>query len=215
MQLTVNQRLIAIIAGAIVALLATGLIGFLGSQRLSETLRHTDQTLIHSLATLSGIERDFLLIRVNALYHLSYDRPERKVPHERIVRRNIESIEKQLQEYAAGLAVTARDRELLQRDRQLFEQYRSALEKVLSASNSANREAAVLLIESEWKPAGERLTLALAEHARYKERLVEQMAHESMQSGQRNSLAVLIATLAGIVLVTAAGLLLKRNLAAL
>ena len=80
MRFTVNQRLLAIIAGAVLAVLITGLIGFFSSQKLSEELKYTDENIIRSLGILSGIERDFLLIRVNALYHLSYDEHSRRPP---------------------------------------------------------------------------------------------------------------------------------------
>ncbi|GAA5786081.1 hypothetical protein GCM10007860_24680 [Chitiniphilus shinanonensis] len=212
MQLTVNQRLVAIIIGALIALLVTGLIAFFSSQKLSEELRQTDQMVIHSLSTLSSIERNFLLIRVNALYHLSYDKPELKAPHEQVIRRNIGEIEKQLKEYESGLAANRRDSELLHQDRRLFDAYLAALEKVLAASNALDRETAIVVVENEWKPAGERLTQALSEHARYKERLVDQVVQQSLQSGQRNTLVATVATIAGAVLVVAAGLLFKRSL---
>ncbi|WP_169307356.1 MCP four helix bundle domain-containing protein [Chitiniphilus eburneus] len=212
MQLTVNQRLVAIMAGALIALLGAGLIAFFGSQKLSEDLRQTDQAVIHSLATLSSIERNFLLIRVNALYHLSYDEADLKKPHEQVILRNISEIERQFREYESGLAANPRDNDLLRQDRRLFAIYRTALDKVLAASNARDREAAIVVVESEWKPAGERLTQALSEHARYKERLVEQVVQQSLQSGQRYTLVAVVATVAGAVLIIAAGLLFKRSL---
>ena len=54
MQLTVNQRLLAIMGGAVLALLITGLIGFLSSQKISDELKFTDENIIRSLAILSS-----------------------------------------------------------------------------------------------------------------------------------------------------------------
>ncbi len=82
MSFSVNQRLVAIIAGAVIAVLITGLIGFFSSQQISDELKYTDENIIRSLGILSGAERDFLLIRVNALYHLSYEERSKKAPHE-------------------------------------------------------------------------------------------------------------------------------------
>lgn len=49
MRFTVNQRLLAIISGAVLAVLITGLIGFFSSQKLSEELKYTDENIIRSL----------------------------------------------------------------------------------------------------------------------------------------------------------------------
>ena len=188
MRFTVNQRLLAIIAGAVLAVLITGLIGFFSSQKLSEELKYTDENIIRSLGILSGIERDFLLIRVNALYHLSYDEHSRKAPHEATIRRNIQEIQKRL-----------------------FEIYLAALEKVLEKSNDRDKEAAVVVVESEWKPAGERLTAAFAEHSHYKERLVDEVVLRSMDSGRRGAWFVLVVAFFCIALLVGVGYLFRRS----
>ncbi|WP_028454471.1 MCP four helix bundle domain-containing protein [Chitinilyticum litopenaei] len=212
MLFTVRQRLFAIVGGAILALLITGLIGVLGSRQVADELEFTDENIIRSLAILSSVERDFLLIRVNALYHLSYDDAQRKAPHEATIRRNIAEIRERLAEYGKDLAVNARDRELLASDEALLAVYLDALDRVLDASRRHDREQAVIIIESEWKPAGERLTAAFAEHMRYKERLVDQVVQQSMQTGRRTALIIIVATIAGILFVLAAAWLFRRSL---
>ncbi len=212
MSFSVNQRLLAIIAGAVIAVLITGLIGFFSSQQISAELKYTDENIIRSLGILSGAERDFLLIRVNALYHLSYDERSKKAPHEATIRRNIQEIQKRLADYEQNLIINSRDRELLQNDKQLFAIYLAALEKVLEKSNDRDREAAVVVVESEWKPAGERLTAAFADHSRYKEQLVDQVVLQSMNKGRRGAWIVLLVTVVCALLLVAFGLLFKSRL---
>jgi len=212
MGFSVNQRLMAIIFGAVAAVLITGLIGFFSSQKITEELKYTDENIIRSLGILSSAERDFLLIRVNALYHLSYDKHTQKAPHETTIRHNILEIQKRLAEYEQSLIINNRDRELLRTDKELFAIYLAALEKVLEKSNAQDREGAVIVVESEWKPAGERLTAAFADHSRYKEQLVDQVVLQSMDSGRRGAWVVLLVTVFCALLLVGIGYLFKRSL---
>lgn len=212
MNLGVNQRLIAIVLGAVTALIITGLIGFFSSQKMTEELKYTDANIIRSLSILSSAERDFLLIRVNALYHLSYLDRVKKTPHEETIRHNIQEIQKRLTEYEKDLVVNERDREYLRNDQQLFAIYLQALEKVLQFSNENDREAAVVVVESEWKPAGDRLTAAFTEHSHFKERLVDQIVQQSLDTGQRNSWLLLLVMLLGVLFVVGVGYVFRKSL---
>lgn len=212
MKLSVNQRLMAVVFGGVAALLITGLIGFFSSQKVTEELKYTDANIIRSLAILSSAERDFLLIRINALYHLSYIERSKKAPHEETIRHNIVEIQKHLAEYEKSLIVNERDREYLRNDQQLFAIYLQALEKVLQHSNDNDREAAVVVIESEWKPAGDRLTAAFTEHSHFKERLVDQIVQQSLDTGQRNSWLLLLVMILGVLLVVGVGYVLRKSL---
>ena len=79
MNMSISWRLAVMSAGAVVALIVVGLLGYTTSQQISADLKHTSENVIRSLGLLSDAERNFLLIRVNGLYHLSYDDPEKKL----------------------------------------------------------------------------------------------------------------------------------------
>ncbi len=212
MKFGILQRFNAVVGGAILAVIITGFIGFFSSQSISEEIEFTDENIFRSLALLSSIERDFLLIRVNALYHLTYEDPEKQAPHEATIRHNIEQIQLHLDEYGKTLVVDSQDSELLKRDRELFAEYLDALEKALAASNAGRRVEALAIVEREWKPAGERLTTAFAKHANYKEKLVDQEMQQSMRSGRRNSWILLAVTALGVLLVLVVAWLFRRSL---
>jgi hypothetical protein len=212
MKFGILQRFNAVVGGAILAVIITGFIGFFSSQSISEEIEFTDENIFRSLALLSSIERDFLLIRVNALYHLTYEDPEKQAPHEATIRHNIAQIQLHLDEYGKTLLVDSKDSELLKRDRELFAEYLDALEKALAASNAGRRVEALAIVEREWKPAGERLTTAFAKHAHYKERLVDQEMQQSMRSGRRNSWILLTVTALGVLLVLGVAWLFRRSL---
>lgn len=212
MSFGILQRFHAVVGGAILAVVVTGLIGFFSSQWMSEEIEFTDENIFRSLAVLSSIERDFLLIRVNALYHLTYEDPLKQAPHENTIRHNIAQIQLHLQNYQNELVVNRKDGELLQRDRELLDEYLIALEKALAASKAGKRIEALAIVESEWKPAGERLTAAFSDHAQYKERLVDQVMQQSMHSGRRNSWILLGFTVFAVLLVLTVAYLFQRSL---
>jgi len=211
---SVNQRFVAIIAGAVLSLLLIGLIGVLSTRQMADELEYTDESIIRSLAILSGIERDFLLIRVNALYHLSYSEVSKKEPHEATIRHNIAETQNLLDEYRRTLVVNARDKELIEQDIRLFNVYLAALDKVLAHSNANQKEAAVVVVESEWKPAGDSLTSALAQHAHFKEQFVEQAVQRSMQSGRRQTWVIVLLTVLGVLGVVVAAYFFRKSLVA-
>lgn len=213
MNLTINQRLMAIIAGAVAALSLIGLIGFFSAQMMTNELKYTDENIIRSVATLSSAERDFLLIRINALYHLSYTDPAKKVQHEVTIREKIKTVTLRLEEYEQDLVIDDTDRVLLRTDKQLFANYLVVLERVLESSRNNDRASAEIAIENEWKPIGDRLTDAFTEHTRYKEKLADEQVRQSLYTGQRNSMLTLLATLVAVVFVIAIGWLVKRGIA--
>ena len=61
------------------------------------------------------------------------------------------------------------------------------------------------MVESEWKPAGERLTAAFADHSRYKEQLVDQVVMQSMGNSQRGAWVVLLVTVFCIAMLAGIG----------
>lgn len=100
MNLTINQRLMAIIAGAVAALALIGLIGFFSAQTMTNELKYTDENIIRSVAILSSAGAGFpVLIRVNALYHLSYTQKSKKDPHETTIKEKIREVQLRLEEY--------------------------------------------------------------------------------------------------------------------
>ena len=85
MKLSISQRLIVMITGAILALLLVGSLGYLNARAITADLQYTNDNIITSLNRLSQAQSAFLLIRVNTLYHLYYQDPARKARHEEVV----------------------------------------------------------------------------------------------------------------------------------
>jgi len=211
MKLTISQRLIVMIAGSISALLLVGILGVWNAQKITNDLKYTNDNIISSLNILSRAEASFLLIRVNTLYHLSYQDAAKKSPHEEVVKQKIEDVNKLLADYEK-LSSDSKDKALLDSDKQLFAAYVQALDKVLEKSRANDVEGANAVIESDWKPAGNKLTAAFQEHAKFNNELADQVVKNAVDTGRRNNILTLLAGIIGIVLTGGIGLMLRQGI---
>ncbi|MBS1155475.1 MAG: methyl-accepting chemotaxis protein [Proteobacteria bacterium] len=211
MKLTISQRLVMMITGSISALLVIGALGFYSTRQVTNDLKYTNDSLISNLNTLARAENSFLLIRVNALYFLSYDDPAKKTPHEDVIKQKIQEINTLLGDYEKR-ATDSKDKSLLDADKQSFANYTQILEKVLARSRDNDREGANAIVESEWKPAGNKLTTAFQEHAKFNNELAVSVVNNATEAGQRNSMITLVTLALGIVLAGGIGLMLRRGI---
>ncbi|MDR3413981.1 MAG: HAMP domain-containing methyl-accepting chemotaxis protein [Formivibrio sp.] len=213
MKLTIASRLLVMIAGSIAALLLVGALGFYSTRQVTNDLKYTNENIISNLNTLARAENTFLVIRVNALYFLSYDDPAKKAPHEEVIKQKIQEVNSLLGEYEKK-ATDNQDKSLLDADKQSFANYTQILEKVLERSRANDREGMNAVVENEWKPAGGKLTTAFQEHAAFNNDLATKIVKNATQTGRRNNILTLIALATGIVLTSGIGLLLRRNISA-
>lgn len=211
MKITIRWRLAVMSAGAVLALIIVGLLGYTTAQKIKDDLKLTNDNVIRGLGLLSDAESSFLLIRVNGLYHLSYDDQAKKAPHDSAITKNIDDIRKGFSEYEK-LVTDSRDKSLLEEEKKLFASYLIALDRMLEKSRANDREGANVVIEDEWKPAGGKLTSAFAEHKRYNENLASDLARNAASTAQRNSAIIIWAALSGILLLGIMSFLLNRGI---
>ncbi len=211
MKLNISQRLIGMILISALALIAGGFIGYLNIQRLTNDLKYTHDNLISSLDTLSKIESNFLLIRVNGLYHISYDDSAKKAAHEKVINETTQAIESLFGAYEKQ-TVDAENLTLLQQDKTLFADYVQAMNHVLEKSRDNDRDAVDAIIESEWKPAGNKLTEALIAHRAHNQKLADQTVTNAVESGNRSILFTIVATAIGVGLMALLGWLIRQSI---
>jgi methyl-accepting chemotaxis protein len=209
--MTISKRLILMSVVTAVALVAVGLLGYGAVRQITADMKYTSEKVIRSLGLLGSAESNFLLIRVNGLYHLFYDDAARKAPHEAAIRDFSGAIRKALADYENSVS-DERDKALLSDDKELFAAYLVALDRMLEKSRAIDHAGANAVIENEWKPAGAKLTQAFAEHRRYNEKLASDLAQHAADVGQRNAIVTAIATAAGALFVLAMGFVLSRGI---
>lgn len=211
MKFSIAQRLMLLVTGAVITLLVVGLMGYSSSKSVTEDLQYTNDNIITSLNILSRAEAAFLLIRVNALYHLSYDDAAKKAPHDEVIKQKIQEINTLFVNYEK-LTSDGKDKTLLEADKSLFADYILALDKVLEKSRANDREGANALIETDWKPAGNKLTAAFQAHAKFNDDLADSIVKTAVSKGHQNNAIVLAFMILGIVVAGSLGLLLRNGI---
>ena len=211
MRLTISMRLIWMILIATSALACVGLVGYSNTQKLTQDLKFTHNTIIANLEILSKAESEYLLLRVNGLYHISYDDPGKKSQHEAVIKQKVQNIESLFDQYAKN-TTDANNLQLLEADKKLFANYTHALNQILAKSRENDREGTYQLQENAWKPAGEKLTQALNEHRQYNQKLAEDTEQGAIENGQFSSLLMAIATGVGVLLAALIGLISRKRI---
>ena len=211
MNLTISKRLALMSAGTVLALLAVGLMGYTTARQITADMKFTSENVIRSLGLLSGAESSFLLIRVNGLYHLSYEDAAKKASHDNVIKELADGIRKNLSEYEK-VVVDPQDKSLLEEDKKLFSTYLVALERMLEKSRVNDAAGADAVVENEWKPAGGQLTQAFAKHKEYNEKLASGLAQKAADTGGRNAMIIALVTIVGASLVSFMSLLLSKGI---
>ncbi len=211
MRLTISMRLIWMILIATSALACVGLVGYSNTQKLTQDLKFTHNTIIANLEILSKAESEYLLLRVNGLYHISYDDPGKKSQHEAVIKQKVQNIESLFDQYAKN-TTDANNLQLLEADKKLFANYTHALNQILAKSRENDREGTYQLQENAWKPAGEKLTQALNEHRQYNQKLAEDTEQGAIENGQFSSLLMAIATGVGVLLTALIGFISRKRI---
>lgn len=211
MKLNISQRLIGMILVSALALIVGGFIGYINVQRLTNDLKYTHDNLNSSLDALSKIESNFLLIRVNGLYHTYYDDAAKKAQHETVINEKIQAIESLFGTYEKQ-ALDAENLTLLKQDQALFADYVQALNRVLEKSRTNEREAVDAIIESDWKPAGNKLTEVLIAHRIHNQQLADQTVNNAVESGKRSLQFTIVATAIGVGLMALLGWLIRQSI---
>ena len=210
MKLTISQRLIGMILISSIALVVSGIIAYLNTQQLTKDLKFTHDTVISNLDLLSQAESNFLLIRVNGLYHISYEDPAKKALHEKNIHEKSQAIEALI----AKLENNTRDegnRNLLASDKMLFANYVQAMGHALEKSRENDRAGTDAVVEAEWKPAGDKLTQAFLAHKQYNQKLAEETVQSAVENGQHSSLYIILTTVLGTCLTALIGFVLRQG----
>lgn len=211
MKLTISQKLIAMITGSIGALLVVGVMGYFTVSQTLEHLEYTHDNILTNLNLLSRSEAEFLLIRVNALYFLSYDDPAKRIPHEQAIHQKIEEIQQLFRAYEKN-TTNAQDKTLLESNKKLLTDYAAILDRLQDKVKNNDREAANNIVENEWKPAGSKLATAFQEHTKFNQNQAEKLVKSAVETGQRNNILTMLAGAIGIVLTGGIGLMLRQGI---
>lgn len=196
---SISKQLRTMALSSVIALVLIGAVGFFSIKSVTSEIELTSRRITRSLWLLSEIESRFLQIRINGLYHLSYASFPSKNRHEQNIRQLTDDIQNYFAEYET-VAVDAQEKNFLTEDKRLFSVYLRALNRMLERSRANDHAAASKIVETEWKPAGEKLTRAFAEHKKFDAELISQIADKAVGKGLDNAILVVVLTIVGTLL---------------
>ncbi|GAA5177818.1 methyl-accepting chemotaxis protein [Niveibacterium umoris] len=211
MKLSIAKRLWLLVWGAVLALVAVGLVGGFVARTAMNSLDGVHKKTLPAIETLTAIERNFFLIRVNAYAHILADAAERKSALEQTIDAARSAVADALKHYEEHLVDDA-DRALLDTDRKSVDAYVVILAEVLEASRRNDTAAAREIIVSRWKPAGDAVTANLKAHNEYHKRLADEQSARAEADSRNGQLLAWGIIVVGAALVLAAGFLLVRDI---
>ena len=204
--MTIAQRVIALIAAAILGLAVLSGISYVQLDKVYGKANYGNENTVPSIETLHRASIAYYQIRTVTLYHVlsshiaSNNADEIKRDLDKKVKEAVAETEKHLKDYEA-LVSGAEDKRLLEHEKALLAEYAKGLNPVLAASREFRTDAAMEEI-TKMGDLPARLAAALEAHMKFNEDLGKHEAKEAAQeksSANVESIVVLLvaATLLG------------------
>jgi len=209
MELTIFRRLLLTVGGALLAVLAVAAVGGITTHSVSEELAHVHEVTLPAIERLTQVERNVLLMRLNAVRYLGIGDPAQGTGMEREIEVARQAAEESLSTHE-GFSTDAADGRLLAADRQAFSSYLAVLSEALAAMHDNDRESAKRILGEKLKPAGDACIAALDAHIAHEKLRAAELRERSERQMRRNEWLGWSVGVAGIVLGSLMGLSLIR-----
>lgn len=203
--MTIAQRVIALIAAALLSLAGLTAVNYTQLGNVYEEANYGNKKAVPSIESLHAASMTYFQIRTQTLYHIlnshtaSNNADEVKRDLEKKIRESITLMGKQLKDYES-LISDAEDKRLLEHEKALFAEYARGLDPILAASNEFRTDAAV----EEIVKLGDlptRLAAALEAHMKFNEETGKQMATKAAgEKSMATTIAIAVFVIAAVVL---------------
>ena len=209
--LSIARRLQVMVAVAIVALIVLAVSGAQVASNLRTSVTYTYTNALPSIVTISGINEDFLRLRLLVLYHFAVKEGEKKTSLESQIKTQKDKIREGLARYEKELLSDAKDKEMLEVDRKHFETYFSEIEAALERSRADDYDGL-------WATVGKatanmaQLTEAINAHKKYNDQLAGSLYKAAEQSDQRGQYIALSLVILSVLVVGGSGYLLLKSI---
>ncbi|GAA5164568.1 methyl-accepting chemotaxis protein [Viridibacterium curvum] len=171
MQLNITQRIFAMAAAAVVALLLVSCLGFAAVSRLSSTIDHANDNTMPSVETLASVQLNLmrLMLSVRTLISAPVNEIENSVQRLEAARRDLE---KQLDAYEK-LISDEEDKRLLGADRTTIAAFVATLPPIIEKARVFERANATELADRTMRPPAAAAMEALEAHRAYNAKLAK------------------------------------------
>jgi methyl-accepting chemotaxis protein len=210
MKTSIATRIWLMTAIGAFALIAVGLIGFLGTKKLQSAILTINNETIPSTTAIDDIKSQTFLTRVNALRHTLVIESSRKEAIDKEIAASRAFIDKRLQEYEK-LVNDETDKKMFAEDRKLYAVYLEALEKLLDLSRQNDNAFARVTLDKDVDPAAEKLRAALEAHQKYTREQAAATGKASEVAATRSAGLSGITILLGVIAISLIGAVIGRS----
>ena len=201
--LTITKRLWILIACALLAVLAVGILGYTAAMTAQKgVIQIRDDSLV-SIKLLAKVSSDFQRLRVNAYAHVASTDDAQMAEFEKRIKGFEENIKADLKRYA-GVVNSAEDKAMLEADQQAIDRYLAGFyDKVLPKSRKSETAAALALMQGEMRGFAQTAGNALEKHSDFNEKSADDYASgvsAAITRANQLTVALFIAAAVGVAL---------------
>lgn len=214
--MTIAQRVIALIAAALLGLAALTGISYVQLNKVYKEANYANENTVPSIETLHNASIAYYQIRTQTLYHIlsshmtSVNADEAKVDFDKKIKDSLSLVDKHLKDYEA-LASDAEDKRLLDQERTLLAEYAKGVQLVLDASRDYRTDDAMQEI-AKMGDLPARLAGALEAHVKYNEEIGQREAKEAERDKAGANVTAIVVLLVAAVLLGGLGITTLRSL---
>ncbi|SDH39195.1 methyl-accepting chemotaxis protein [Propionivibrio dicarboxylicus] len=213
--MTLSQRILALIAAAMVCLAVLTGVGYVLTSKVYEKANYGNENTVPSVETLHRAIAGFSQIRVQVLYHIlsshmQSDSPDIKAEIQKKIDDAFVETEKALKDYEA-LISNDEDRKLLEADRAALAGYKRANEPILAASSEYRTDAAMEEVKKA-SDAPRKVADALNMHVKFNTDLGNKEAAEAQSAKSTSTLTALLVLLGAAVILGGIGFTILRSM---
>ena len=203
--MTIAQRVIALIAAALICLIALTGVSYFQMNKVYVQANYGNENTVPSIEELHRATNSFFQARTQVLYHVlsshiaSNNADEIKRDFDKKIKESLAQMEKALKDYES-LVSNEEDKRLLDAEKSLFETYRNSIEPVLAASREFRTDAAMEEVgKTGDTPA--KLAAALEAHMKFNDDLGDKVAKDAAEiKGSATLIAFSVLLVAAVIL---------------
>lgn len=183
--MSISRRLLLLAVVAVLALLATGVLGVWQLHRADERFGFLTANTFPSIQALDDAQEALTALRVATYQHAIYPDPAHKASLERVVVEQDAELDKILSGYEKSDIVNEEDRKLLADDREALKNYREIRSQFLDRSRANDAEAVRTMLTTTLKEKAHAISEKLNQHAQFNYDLAKHLEEENKSAFSR------------------------------
>ncbi|WP_413457014.1 methyl-accepting chemotaxis protein [Herbaspirillum huttiense] len=210
--MTIANKLRLLLLAVVLGLASLTGLSVYHSNRIADAASYSAVNTVPSLLTLGEAGEAIFRIRVGIWRYAAATDPAVRAKLEKSMNTNRDKVIAAFDRYEKEDLSDATDRQLLQADRDAFADYEKSRQAVVALGAAGKTEEALLAVEHQVVPPGDKLIGALAAHRQYNAQLGQQGVQTAQASLRSAVLQAVLMSLAVCAVVAVVSLLISRTI---